>query len=370
MIGICAAPGTGIGGCHRTCGRAAHGDPWRGWGLTGRADGRASGWAVWETCRLARVAAGWAVGVAYRRRGGASGSLGQGADGRRPVGTGPGTQPEPRPPASLGQQGPEAGHALAQEAETPGDRPFWDMRRGRRLPPGACRRRPPAVWPRPAGPLEAAEALLNPVPAGIEGCVRVLGHRVRQQDPGVLLSRPVEHHQRTGQGVVAGRGHPQHALAPPDRGRVGRPLSLGPKGQGGVAAEAGMPVHDGGLVEDIREDWRAARFMAVGVHPVSGGIGSSLAEWLMALNAAWTVSKGTADEICRNPFSAHSSFCYRVGWLFIPLRPRCPVQGLSRDKCKVALGGGLGVDGSRCDFPSKEFGGEWINPNIRAIQQP
>ena len=192
-----------------------------------------------------RVAAGPAVDVAYRRRGGASGPLGQGADGRRPIGTGSGTQPEPRPPPLLGQQGPQAGHALAQEAETPGGRP-------RRA--GTTR-----ALPLPAGPLEVAEALLNPVPAGIEGCVRALGRRVRQQHSGVLMSRPVEHHQHTGQGVVVGRGHPAahppRALArTPGRGRAGRRLSLGPKGQGRVAAQAGVsaqspdPVPEPGAV--------------------------------------------------------------------------------------------------------------------------
>ena len=42
-----------------------------------------------------------------------------------------GTATEPRPPASLGQQGAQAGHALAQEAETAGSRQGRDSRRGR-----------------------------------------------------------------------------------------------------------------------------------------------------------------------------------------------------------------------------------------------
>ena len=77
--------------------------------------------------------------------------------------------------------------------------------------------------PLPAAPLEAAEALLDPVAAGVEGGPGVRRRGVGQQDPGVLAIPGVQHNQRAGQGVLAeGLARPtQNVPGPPPSDRTG-----------------------------------------------------------------------------------------------------------------------------------------------------
>ncbi len=79
----------GPGGGHRTSGPPAHGVPWRRCGFTGRADGRAPGWAVWETCAGIRTTT-----PSGRRAGSRSGPR-----------TGSGGLPTRRPPRPSGCSG-------------------------------------------------------------------------------------------------------------------------------------------------------------------------------------------------------------------------------------------------------------------------
>ena len=105
--------------------------------------------------------------------------------------------------------------------------------------------------PLPADGLEAPEALLNPVAAGIPGGLR-LGHRgIGEQYPGLRLTIGVQHNQGAVQGRVAEGApgaHPQVARSRDQRAhRYALSLACGLKGDVGRVAQAGMPQGDARL---------------------------------------------------------------------------------------------------------------------------
>ena len=104
--------------------------------------------------------------------------------------------------------------------------------------------------PLPADGLQTAEALLNPVAAGIQGGLRLRHRRIGQQHPGLRLPVGVQHTPTglpgTVQGLVPERpagAHPQIARARDQRAhRHALALARGLKGDVGLVAQTGMPA--------------------------------------------------------------------------------------------------------------------------------
>ena len=94
--------------------------------------------------------------------------------------------------------------------------------------------------------LQAPEALLNPVAAGIQGGLRLCHRGIGQQHSGLRLTVGVQHHQSALQRLVAESppgAHPQPARSRDQRAhRHALGLALGLKGDVGRVAQAGMPA--------------------------------------------------------------------------------------------------------------------------------
>ena len=90
--------------------------------------------------------------------------------------------------------------------------------------------------------------------------------------------------------------------------------------------------------------------MAVGVHPVPGGIRSGLAEWLIAFNAGVDRVQGHGGWNMQNSILRKFLFLLPGRLVVHPVKASMSGSGIVSGQMQSRFGGGLGVDGSRCNL--------------------